>query len=81
MSPKIIIAAILAAVAMPAVAQTTAPRADTRPAAPVQMKQDKARADSPATVRERAKAAKAQKKKDRLLARQKHDSQKKAPAS
>lgn len=80
MSPKII-AAILAAVALPAVAQTTAPRADMRPAAPVQMKPDKPGADSPAAVRERAKAAKAQKKKERLLARQKQDSQKKAPAS
>ncbi len=80
MTPKII-AAILAAVALPAMAQTAAPRVDPRPAAPVQVKQDKARADSPASVRERAKAAKAQKKKDRQLARQKPELQKKAPAS
>ena len=76
-----IIAAILAAVALPALAQAPTPRADMRPAAPVQANQEKARADSPASVRERARAAKAQKKKDRLLARQKQDSQKKAPAS
>jgi hypothetical protein len=75
------IAAIFVALALPAGAQGTAVPVDTRPRAPVQVKQDKARADSPASTRERAKAAKAQKKKNRQLARQKPDSQKKAPAS
>ena len=81
MTPKLI-AAILVTAALPAVAETTAPRVDARPAAQqVQVKEDKAKADGPATTRERAKAAKAQKKKNRQVARQKHDSQKKAPAS
>jgi hypothetical protein len=80
MTPKLI-AAILVAAALPAVAQTAAPRVDARPAAPVQVKEDKARTENAASTRERAKAAKAQKKKNRQLARQKPDSQKKAPAS
>lgn len=74
-----IIAALLAAAALPVVAQTAPARVDARPVAPVRA--DKPKVESPASIRERAKAAKAQKKKDRLLARQKHDSQKKAPAS
>jgi hypothetical protein len=80
MTPKLI-AAILVAAALPAVAETTAPRADARPAAPMQVKEVKAKADQPASTRERARAAKAQKKKNRQLARQKPDPQKKAPAS
>ena len=80
MTPRLI-AAILVAAALPAMAQTPSPRADARPAAPVQVKEDKAKAEKSASTRERAKAAKAQKKKNRQLARQKHDSQRKAPAS
>jgi hypothetical protein len=77
-----IIAVLLAAAALPATAQTATPRVDARPVAQVQAKEDKARAESPASARDRAKAAKAQKKKSRQLARQqKNDSQKKAPAS
>ena len=81
MTPKLI-AAILVAAALPALAETPAPRADSRPAAQqAQVKEAKAKADAPASTRERAKAAKAQKKKNRQLARQKQDPQKKAPAS
>ncbi|MEO7742456.1 MAG: hypothetical protein ABIR98_05940 [Usitatibacter sp.] len=80
MTPKLI-AAILAAAALPAMAQTAIPRADVGPAAQVQVKEDKARPANSASARDRAKAAKAQQKKNRQLARQKHDSQKKAPAS
>ena len=76
-----IVAALLAAVALPAVAQTAAQRVDTRPAAPMQVKQSKAEAGSPASARERAKAAKAQKKKNKQLAGKREDPKKKAPAS
>lgn len=75
-----IIAALLAAAALPALAQTASPRADARSTASAQV-ENKARSETPAATRDRVKAAKAQKKKDRQLARQKADSQKKAPAS
>ena len=75
-----IIAILFAAAALPAVAQTATPRADTRPAAQAQVKEDQG-AGSPASVRERARAAKAQRKKDKQLARQREDVKKKAPAS
>lgn len=77
-----IIAILFAAAALPAAAQTPAPRPDPRPAAPlVQAKEGTSKPDAPATLRERAKAAKAQQKKNKQLARQKDPSQKKAPAS
>ncbi len=75
------IAALFVALALPAGAQGTSAPVDTRPKAAVQVKEEKAKTDSAASTRERAKAAKAQKKKNRQLARQKLDSQKKAPAS
>lgn len=71
------IAAILVALALPAGAQAVSAPADARPGNPAQVKEDKAKAATPASTRERAKAAKAQKKKTR----QKPGSQKKAPAS
>ena len=76
-----IIAALLAAAGLQAMAQPTAPRVESRPAAPVQVKEDKGKAEKPASTRERAKAAKAQRKKNQQLARQKNEPQKKAPAS
>jgi hypothetical protein len=76
-----IIAAILAALALPALAETAPARADARPAPVAQSQAGKPKAADTATPREKARAAKAQKKKNRQVARQKNDSQKKAPAS
>ena len=80
MQPKLI-AAILAAAALPAIAQAATPSADPRPSATVQAKEGPPQSRSALSPRERAKAAKAQQKKNRQLARQKQEPQKKAPAT
>lgn len=49
--------------------------------AKVQAKEERAKADGVVTARERAKLAKAQDKQSRKIAKQKHDKQKKAPAT
>ena len=47
----------------------------------VQAREDKAKADGKVTARERAGLAKSQDKQSRKIAKQKHDKQKKAPAT
>ena len=49
--------------------------------AKVQAKEDKAKADGVVTQKERAKLAKSQDKQGKKIAKQKHDKQKKAPAT
>lgn len=67
-----ILAAIVAALALPAMAQTAAPRAD-QPGARIQAAETKAKADGTVTAKERAKLARKQNKQGRKTDRQKHD--------
>jgi hypothetical protein len=80
MTPKLL-AALVAAAVLPVAAQTAAPRIDQRQATQETriQKQDKAKADAAVTPRERARLAKSQNK-NRKLAKQKQDAQKRPPA-
>jgi hypothetical protein len=75
-----ILAAIFAAAALPAVAQTATPRVVQRQANQEARIQE-AKADGVGSARERARLAKAQNHQGCRIAKEKHDKQKKAAAS
>ncbi len=105
---KTLIAALVAAAALPALAQSATPRIDSRQSnqdariqqgvqsgsltnkeatkleagqAKVQRMENRAKADGKVTGKERAAITKQQNKQSRKIAKEKHDKQKKAPAS
>lgn len=75
-----IVAALFALVALPAAAQTGAPRGDAGQA-PVQARQGKSKADGVVTPKECATLAKAQNKRSKKVDGRKLEPQKKAPAA
>lgn len=74
------IAALLAAVALPAAAQTATPRTDPSPGK-ARATESAPRTDGKVTARERARVAKAQNMESKCSTKQRHDRQKKATAT